>query len=203
MSLKGDIARLSPANAKKILAVVEEIEEKLELVPPGKSVVIPSEKKYSGKSRQHFEIIDIAGKRAALSFLQSLEIITGKFNKNSDYEIYTTLSEIRKVKRLLVARLSTVGVHFKLIFYPADGEVEYRDVVKPVKGKMRALIALLNQYKNEPFSLIDLNSRSKNYTFKGHKNVWDTIDGIRDLLQVARSEYFPIHNIDKTWIWAE
>lgn len=203
MSIKGDIAKLSPANAKKILAVVEEIEEKLELAPPGNPIVIESEKKYSGESKQHFEIIDTAGKRTALSFLQSLEIITGKFDENSDYLIYTTLAEIRKVKRLLVARLSTVGVRFKLIFYPADWKIEYRDVIKPVKGKMCALIALLNQYKNEPFSLNDLNSRSKHYTFKDHKNVWDTVDGIRDLLQVTRSEYFPIHNIDKTWIWAE
>lgn len=202
MSLKSDIALLSPATVEKILSVVKTIEAKLELASKGDRVILESDKLYIADTND-FQITDRYDKVSALNKLVEWAALTYELTEQGNYLISSTPDEIRKVKALLSARLSVSGVRYKLIFYPTDGKAEYRGVVKPMKGKMRSLLDLLNKYKNEPFYLNDINSKCIHFSFKNHKNVWDTVNRIKEKLQVVQGEYFPVHNVDDVWIWAE
>lgn len=105
MSIKSEIASLSVGTAQKISIVVDQIEEKLEIALKGRSVIIESDKLYIADTSD-FQITDRYGKESALNKLVEWEVITYKLNEQGNYLVSSTLDEIRKVKVLLLARLT-------------------------------------------------------------------------------------------------
>lgn len=202
MSIKSEIASLSVGTAQKISIVVDQILEKLEIALKGRSVIIESDKLYIADTSD-FQITDRYGKESALNKLVEWEVITYKLTEQGNYLVSSTLDEIRKVKVLLLARLTVFDVHYKLTFYAGDGSAEYKDIVKPLKGKMRVLAAFLEDNKNIRFSLNDINRRCTPFFFKNHKALWDAVDRIKTKLEVAKNDYFPIKVQGSTCIWAE
>ena len=202
MSLKSDIALLPPATVENIFSVVKTIEAKIELASTGDTVILDSDKLYVADTND-FQITDRYGKVSALNKLVEWAALTYELTEQGNYLISSTLDEIRKVKALLSARLSVSGVRYKLTFYSGDGTVEYKGIVKPLRGGMLALVSFLNDNKNIHFSLNDLNTRCVPLFFKNPKAVWDTVDRIKTKLKVAKNGYFPIKAKGNTYIWVE
>nr|MBA3724763.1 hypothetical protein [Candidatus Levybacteria bacterium] len=86
---------------------------------------------------------------------------------------------------------------------------EYRGSEYQFKGKAKALLTLLNNSKNTPFTLEDIKTKgnphipNKRHYFKGDKDMRDTVNYIREMLKVNKGEYFPIKKHDINWIWLE
>ena len=103
----------------------------------------------------------------------------------------------------------------KLKFYPDTGDIEYNNELAVVTSgnKDYALLSLLNDYKNTPFNVQDIQDKCDDlvnkpaHKFKQEKDIDDTIRQIRFKLKVKKGAYFPIvkrgEKENKKWVWVE
>ena len=103
----------------------------------------------------------------------------------------------------------------KLNFFPDTGDVEYHTETAVVTNghKDFAFLSLLNDYKNTPFNVKEIQEHcnpsvnNPAHKFKGEKDVDDTIRQIRAKLRIKKGAFFPImkrgEKGNKVWIWVE
>lgn len=95
----------------------------------------------------------------------------------------------------------------KLNYYSKDELAEYKGNKYKFKGKGRALLNGLYESRNLPLSFDEIAARCNPsikigyHHFRGEKDIYDTVEYIKEKLKVNKNEYFPIRKVEASWIW--
>lgn len=189
--------------------------EKLDLGLMGTNLVELREILFELRNMDVIKIVDEQKsylRHSDLPDLYLLEILHPEFDSFED-KILNMYDEPTKIEYFESTRTNNKSTKpsgiAKLEYYQDDCLIGFKGVQKKVKGKGRALLDLLTNNKNCPYSANEIAQKcnpkiiNSYYHFKTNKDIYDTITYLKKKLKVKESEYFPIYKLGDNWIWVQ